>query len=48
VIFKRPLDLHQTSFAIGESIAHLHLLWHSGHLLREADAEGVWRFKPAA
>jgi hypothetical protein len=27
VLFKRKLDLHQTTFAMGEAIAHLHLLW---------------------
>ena len=27
VMFKRPLDLHQMTFAMGESIAHLHALW---------------------
>ena len=45
VLFKRKLDLHQTTFAIGESIAHLHALWHAGELEREADADGVWRFR---
>ena len=44
VLFKRPLDLHQTTFAIGESIAHLHALWFAGRLRRERDAGGIWRF----
>ena len=44
VLFKRALDLHQTTFAIGESIAHLHLLWLGGRLRRELDAQGVYRF----
>ena len=44
VLFKRQLDLHQTTFAIGESIAHLHALWHTGALHRRAGADGVWRF----
>lgn len=48
VLFKRKLDLHQTTFAMGESVAHLHLLWHAGKLRRTRDAEGVWRFAPAA
>lgn len=48
VLFKRPLDLHQTAFALGEAIAHLHRLWHGGQLRRERDAHGVWRFAPAA
>lgn len=47
VLFKRPLDLHQTTFAMGESIAHLHALWHGGQLRRERDAAGVWRFSSA-
>jgi glyoxylase-like metal-dependent hydrolase (beta-lactamase superfamily II) len=44
VLFKRALDLHQTTFAMGESIAHLHALWHAGKLRRQAGADGVWRF----
>lgn len=44
VLFKRKLDLHQTTFAMGEAVAHLHALWHAGQLRREKDAEGVWRF----
>lgn len=44
VLFKRKLDLHQTTFAMGEAVAHLHALWHAGRLRREKDAEGVWRF----
>ncbi|MFT3856815.1 MAG: MBL fold metallo-hydrolase [Aquabacterium sp.] len=45
VLFKRQLDLHQTTFAMGESVAHLNYLWHRGMLRRRQDAEGVWRFK---
>ena len=44
VLFKRTLDLHQTTFAMGESVAHLHMLWHAGRLKRARDAQGVWRF----
>lgn len=44
VLFKRALDLHQTTFAMGESIAHLHALWLAGRLLRRRDADGVLRF----
>jgi glyoxylase-like metal-dependent hydrolase (beta-lactamase superfamily II) len=44
VLFKRALDLHQTTFAMGESVAHLHALWHGGRLRRTLDAAGVWRF----
>jgi glyoxylase-like metal-dependent hydrolase (beta-lactamase superfamily II) len=44
ILFKRTLDLHQTTFALGESVAHLHRLWYGGKLRRERDAQGVWRF----
>ncbi|WP_137895280.1 MBL fold metallo-hydrolase [Ramlibacter sp. 2FC] len=44
VLFKRPLDLHQTTFAMGESVAHLHALWYAGKLKRQLDADGVYRF----
>lgn len=45
VLFKRKLDMHQTSFAMGESIAHLHALWFDGQLKRTRDADGVFRFQ---
>ena len=44
VLFKRTLDLHQTTFAMGESIAHLHALWLGGRLRRNLGADGVFRF----
>ena len=44
VLFKRALDLHQTTFAMGESVAHLHALWLAGRLVRTRGADGVWRF----
>lgn len=44
VLFNRPLDLHQTTFAMGESIAHLHALWLAGSLRRRRDEDGVYRF----
>ncbi len=47
VLFKRKLDLHQTTFAMGESIAHLNALWLDGRLTRTVDAQGVYRFSPA-
>jgi glyoxylase-like metal-dependent hydrolase (beta-lactamase superfamily II) len=46
VLFKRKLDLHQTTFAMGEAVAHLHTLWHAGQLVRTQDTHGVWRFAP--
>ncbi len=48
ILFKRKLDLHQTTFAMGEAVAHLHALWHEGKLRRERDAEGVYRFRTPA
>lgn len=44
VLFKRPLDVHQTTFALGEAVAHLNLLWLSGQMQRERDADGIYRF----
>jgi len=47
VLFKRKLDLHQTTFAMGESIAHLNALWHAGKLQRQVGSDGVHRFTRA-
>jgi glyoxylase-like metal-dependent hydrolase (beta-lactamase superfamily II) len=47
VLFKRALDLHQTTFAMGEAIAHLHALWLGGRLVRQHGSDGIWRFTPA-
>jgi glyoxylase-like metal-dependent hydrolase (beta-lactamase superfamily II) len=47
VLFKRPLNVHQMTFAMGESVAHLHMLWLGGQLQRELHADGVYRFKTA-
>ena len=44
LLFKRKLDLHQTTFAMGESIAHLNALWHAGRLTRQLGEDGVYRF----
>jgi glyoxylase-like metal-dependent hydrolase (beta-lactamase superfamily II) len=44
VLFKRQMDLHQMTFAMGESIAHLHALWFDGKLQRTLDIDGVYRF----
>ena len=45
VLFKRELDLHQTTFAMGESVAHLHALAEAGQMRRLAGADGVLRFQ---
>jgi glyoxylase-like metal-dependent hydrolase (beta-lactamase superfamily II) len=47
VLFRRKLDLHQTTFAMGESVAHLHALWLAGRLTRRLDADGIYRFTTA-
>ena len=44
LMFKRKLDLHQTTFAMGESVAHLNALWLSGRLHRRLDSDGIYRF----
>ena len=43
-MFRRKLDLHQTTFAMGESLAHLHALWLAGQLTRQLVADGIYRF----
>ncbi len=47
VMFKRALDVHQMTFAMGEAVAHLHKLWFDGKLQRHRDAAGVFRFTRA-
>lgn len=44
LLFQRELDLHQTTFAMGEALAHLHYLWFEGKVERRQDMDGVWRF----
>jgi glyoxylase-like metal-dependent hydrolase (beta-lactamase superfamily II) len=44
VLFKRKLDLHQTTFAMGESIAHLHALAGRGQLQARLGQDGVLRY----
>jgi hypothetical protein len=44
VLFKRTLDLHQITFAMGEAVAHLHALWHTQKLTRQRGPDGVYRF----
>jgi glyoxylase-like metal-dependent hydrolase (beta-lactamase superfamily II) len=45
LMFKRQLDAHQLSFAIGEALAHLHYLWYNGILTRVTGDDGIVRFK---
>lgn len=44
IMFKRKLDLHQTTFAMGEAVAHLHAPWFAGQLARSLDEDGIYRF----
>lgn len=44
VLFRRPLDVHQTFFAMGESIAHLHYLYYSGRAQRAQGNDGIMRY----
>jgi glyoxylase-like metal-dependent hydrolase (beta-lactamase superfamily II) len=45
VLFKRTLDLHQTTFAMGEAVAHLHALAEDGRLQPRLGSDGVQRFQ---
>jgi len=47
VLFNRPLDLHQTTFALGETIAHLNYLWLAGELQRVRRSDRAWVFRRA-
>jgi glyoxylase-like metal-dependent hydrolase (beta-lactamase superfamily II) len=47
VLFRRPLDAHQTFFAMGEAIAHLHYLYYAGRATRAVGADGVMRYARA-
>lgn len=47
LMFKRPLDVHQLSFAFGEALAHLHQLWHAGLLLQKCGTDRIIRFAAA-
>ncbi len=48
VLFKRALDAHQMTFAMGESIAHLHALASMGKITGRVHGDGVMRFAPVA
>jgi glyoxylase-like metal-dependent hydrolase (beta-lactamase superfamily II) len=47
VMFKRRLDAHQLSFAVGEALAHLHYLWYTGNMQRVTGRDGIVRFQLA-
>jgi hypothetical protein len=39
VLFRRPLDVQQRFFAMGEAIAHLNYLWHGDQLRAHVPGE---------
>ena len=41
VLFRRPLDMQQRFFAMGEATAHLNHLWHAGRITRLVTADAV-------
>jgi glyoxylase-like metal-dependent hydrolase (beta-lactamase superfamily II) len=47
ILFRRELDTHQLGFAIGEVLAHLHLLESDGRAVRLVGEDGVHRFRKA-
>jgi hypothetical protein len=47
VLFRRELDSHQLSFAVGEALAHLRFLEDEGRAVRLVDGDGVHRFRKA-
>jgi glyoxylase-like metal-dependent hydrolase (beta-lactamase superfamily II) len=47
VMFKRELDMHQTTFALGEAVAHVHALLSAGQLLEVRRSDGVLRYATA-
>ncbi len=44
-LFRRELDIHQTFFAMGEAMAHLHTLLAEGRVARLTGADGVLRYR---
>ena len=44
IVFACMLDLHQTTFALGKALAHLHLLWFKKKWHRRLCSDGIYRF----
>jgi glyoxylase-like metal-dependent hydrolase (beta-lactamase superfamily II) len=44
VMFKRELDMHQTTFALGEAVAHVHALLADRQLKEVRRGDGVLRY----
>jgi glyoxylase-like metal-dependent hydrolase (beta-lactamase superfamily II) len=47
VLFRRELDSHQLSFALGEALSHLHFLEADGRAVRVVSPDGIRRFRKA-
>jgi hypothetical protein len=45
ILFKRPLDAHQTGFAVGEVVAHLNYMRRRAELERETGADGIHLYR---
>jgi glyoxylase-like metal-dependent hydrolase (beta-lactamase superfamily II) len=45
VLFRRSLDTHQLSFAMGEAVAHLNHLLYQGQAIRALESDKVLRFQ---
>ena len=48
VLFRRRLDLHQTTFAMGEAVAHAHALWARGQVVPVDGRDGIRRWQAVA
>lgn len=46
VLFTRSLDAHESGFALGETLAHLHHAVAIGRFTRSERADGAWLFHP--
>lgn len=44
LLFKRSMDPHESAFALGETLAHLHYAVTTGRLMRSERADGAWLF----
>jgi hypothetical protein len=46
-MYGRPLRGFHRFLALGETVAHLHYLWHAGEMERTVDDDGRIRFMAA-
>jgi glyoxylase-like metal-dependent hydrolase (beta-lactamase superfamily II) len=47
LLFRRPLTERETRIAMGEAMAHMHLLYHEGRLKRARDEDDIVRYRRA-